>query len=95
MGKSLITFWGSEHQTTLSGAEVGLTEVTTRSAILRGNFSASLREVSSMNCNMKLLRPMDASRSKRSELSNRSGSAGDQESELLFFVSLDDTLVSF
>ena len=56
-----------------SGALVGLTEVTMRSAILRGNFSASLRLVSSMNCNMKLLRPIDASRSRRSELSKRVG----------------------
>jgi hypothetical protein len=31
---------------TLSGADLGLTLVTTRSAILRGNFSASLRLVS-------------------------------------------------
>ena len=51
---------------TLSGADLGLTLVMTRSAILSGNFSASLRDVSSMNCNMKLLRPIDASRSTRS-----------------------------
>ena len=67
-----MTFCGSEHQTTDSGAVVGLTEVTIRSAHLRGNFSASDKEVSNINCSMKFDRPMDASRSTRSSLSNLS-----------------------
>ena len=75
-----MTFWGSEHHTTASGAELGLTEVTIRSAILSGNFSASLRLVSNMNCNIKLLRPIEASRSSRSLLSKRSGSVTSQGS---------------
>ncbi len=59
---------------TESGAVVGLTLVTTRSDILRGNFSASLKLVSNINWSMKLERPMDASRSTKSSSSNLSGS---------------------
>ena len=69
-----MTLAGSEHHMTASGAVVGLTEVTTRSAILSGNFSASLREVSSMNWSIKFERPIDASRSSKSSLPKRSGS---------------------
>ena len=91
MGKSLITFWGSLHQTTVSGAVVGLTLVTTRSEHLSGNFSASDNEVSNMNCNMKLLLPMDASLSRRSRSSNLSGSVGLQSRDE-FPVDGDDAI---
>ena len=49
-----------------SGACVGFTGVIIRSANFNGNFSASDSVVSSINCNIKLLRPIDASLSSKS-----------------------------
>ena len=85
-----MTLDGSEHQMTLSGAVLGLTLVTTRSLHLSGNFSASLRLVSNMNCSIKLLRPIEASRSMRSSSSNLSGSVGFQTKEELLVDDGDD-----
>ena len=53
-----------------SGACVGFTGVTIRSANVSGNFYASDSVVSSINCNIKLLRPIDASLSSKSSSLN-------------------------
>ena len=59
-----------------SGPSVGLMLVTIRSEHLRGNFSASLRDVSSWNWSMKLLLPIADSLCCKSSSPNLSGSVG-------------------